>query len=323
MPQKAGWPANLALIIGGLVVGLMILELVGRPFAPAFDAGHRPVDYTKEYHGQVHYDRDPELGHVPRMGPEYKYTELGARPNDYPLEKRPDWLRVMLLGDSITAIGYTGDSLKTKLMGQNIEFWNCGVTGYSTFQEVRYYQRYCHVIKPDIIVLNFFLNDFDGTPVVLKNDQDEYVVITPYAGGSHFNPWLFRNSVIYRVYLSIKIALFGRQGLAEDVQKHLAELDGLGRQDHFRLVVVIYPWLDHFDNWPKKFQDQYRQALEIMERLGLHYYDLRPLLDQALKTHPVEWTHRSEGDFVHPSKDFCAMAADYLIQERFLDETGK
>jgi hypothetical protein len=322
MKRKAGGLANLALIIGGLVVGLLIIELAGRPFAPAFDAGRLPVDYTQEYHGKVHYDRDPELGHVPRMGPEYKYSETGAKHNDYPLAKRPDWLRVMFLGDSITAIGYTGEHLKNKLAGQNIEFWNCGVTGYSTFQELRYYQRYCHVIKPDVMVLNFFLNDFDGTPVVLKNDQDQYVVITPYAGGSHFNTWLFKNSVLYRVYLSLRIALFGRQGLAEDVAKYLAELAGLGQRDNFRLKVVIYPWLDHFDQWPKRYREQYHQALEIMERLGLGYYDLRPLLDQALTDHPVEWTHRSQGDFVHPSKEFCALAADFLIQERFLDENG-
>ena len=323
MKRHGGWLANLALIIGGLVVGILIIELVGRPFTPAFDAGHLPADYTKEYHGRVHYDRDPELGHVPRMGPDYKYSTLGAKHNDYPLEKRPDWLRVMFLGDSITSIGYTGADLKKKLAGQKIEFWNCGVTGYSTFQELRYYERYCHVIQPDVIVLNFFLNDFDGTPVVLKNDQDQYVVITPYAGGSHFSPWLFKNSVIYRIYLSLKIALFGRQGLAEDVEKYISELNRLGAQEHFRLRVVIYPWLDHFDNWPKRFQEQYHQAVAIMKRLGLTYYDLRPLLDKALENHPVEWSHRAKGDFVHPSKDFCALAADFLIEKHFLDETGK
>lgn len=324
MNRKKAWFANLVLLAGGLIIGLLLIEILGRPFSPVFDAGRVPVDYTKGPGGAEAFSRDPELGHIPRMGPDRWYSEYGTQKNDYPAEKRPDWKRFVFLGDSITAIGHTEDHLRDRLAGRRIEIWNCGVTGYSTGQELLYYRRYCSKLKPDVLVLNFFLNDFDGTPVVFKDQKDDYVVVTPYLGSRQFNPWLFRNSVLYRAYLSLKIALIGRRGLSEDVKKYLAELQDMADRDGFILRVVVYPWLDRFDNWSTRHQDQYHDIIHILNELGLVHYDLLPLLEKTLDDgRPVEWTRRHPSDHAHPSEEFSKIIGDHLLEQGVIpSETG-
>ena len=316
MNKKNSWLANLGLLIGGIIIGIVLIEVLGRPFSPVFDSGRIPVDYTKGPGATDVFARDPELGHMPRMGPDRWYSEYGTRKNEYPAKKRPDWQRFVFLGDSITAIGHTETSLKNKLNGRKIEIWNCGVTGYSTGQELIYYRRYCSKLHPDVLILNFFLNDFDGTPVVFKDQKDDYVVVTPYLGSSQFNPWLFRNSVLYRAYLSLKIAIFGRKGLTEDVKKYLVELKNMSQRDGFVLKVVVYPWLDHFQNWSHRHQNQYNDIIRILNELGLPHYDLLPVLEKTLaEGHPVEWTRRNPTDYAHPSEVFSEVIADHLLKE--------
>ncbi len=318
MDSFKGKLINIGLIAAGLIVGLLLIEIIGRPFNLVFDAAYVPVDYTQDHDGKSYYDRDPELGHIPRMGREFLYSDFGTKHNSYPAAKRPGWKRVLLLGDSITAIGYTGQNLIKKSSKEKYEFWNCGVPGYSTFQELNYFKRYCSKTEPDQVILNFFLNDFDGTPVVLKDADDQYVVITPYTGSGAFHPWLFRNSLIYRGYLSLKIALWGRQGLREDVAANIKKLAEQGEKSGFDLFVVVYPWLDKYDEWPRKFKNQREDIIEILEASGLPFIDLKPLLDKSLERHPAEWARNNPADPVHPSDAFCQNAADYIIESGLL-----
>ena len=91
------------------------------------------------------------------------------------LEQRgPGHRRILFLGDSFTMAGQLPEEdtfvhRVGKLLGAgtagaaavDVEVVNGGVNGYSTYQELAYYQRHRRGLRPDTVVLCFFLgNDF-------------------------------------------------------------------------------------------------------------------------------------------------------------------
>ncbi len=131
-------------------------------------------------------DADPQL--VWRLRPVAsgpgKTNELGLR--DTPYRHHAD-VKVLVLGDSVS----WGDSvpdvhqvypqrlerlLEQRMPGRVVEVVNAGVPGYSTFQERRYLERDGLALSPDLIVLQFCLNDL----------VEPYLSIAEYGGDNYF-----------------------------------------------------------------------------------------------------------------------------------------
>jgi len=325
---KRRFLANSLLVLASLALTVLAFELLIRPFGLVLDAGntfvYQPGGQGRGI-GNDHLSQaqaDPQLGYIPLMGGDYLYAQTGTLKNDYPLQKRPGWRRVLFLGDSITALGLTQAALRKKLGRSRIELWNAGVHGYGTGQEIGYFSRFARRIKPDAVVLQFCLNDFDGTPVLIKNALGKTIVANANFGAGQFNRWLFRNSIVYRSYLSIRLALSGRVGLAEDVADHLQKLAGMADEDGFGLSVVVYPWLERAENWPERYRRQRQDILAILERLRIRRFDLAPLLEEELKGHPAAWAQEwpARHDRVHPSRAFSRVIAEYLLNQGLLDQ---
>ena len=94
-------------------------------------------------------------------------NELGLR--DGPYRADADF-KILLLGDSVSWGNGINDSdalyasrLEVELNGQgrgiSYEVINSGVPGYSTFQELAYLQLYGLALNPDLIIVQFCLND--------------------------------------------------------------------------------------------------------------------------------------------------------------------
>src|SRR3990170_5571896 len=111
------------------------------------------------------YTADAKLGYRPVLGSS-TYNAFGTRLNSYDPEMRPRVPRILFLGDSVTSRESIIVPLK-RLYGENrFEFWNAGVEGYNTLNEVEFYKRYNAAIEPDQVVLFFHNNDFQPTPVI-------------------------------------------------------------------------------------------------------------------------------------------------------------
>ena len=102
-----------------------------------------------------------------------RINNLGFRdPRDYALEKAPGTFRILVLGDSVTfGHGSLFETTYPYLLEQrlkrwrpsvNWEVWNLGVPGYNTRQELRYLEEVGAKFKPDLVIVGFFPNDFDG-----------------------------------------------------------------------------------------------------------------------------------------------------------------
>jgi hypothetical protein len=314
---------NVLLSVGAVLITLVVFELVMRPFAVVFDAANPIRNQFGEGGNKASFIKDDLLGYIPAMGVNSSYNEYGVRHNNYTLSKPEGWRRTLFMGDSIIGYGFTQRALQELTEGKPIEYWNAGVFGYSTAQEVIFYKRFNRPVKPNLVVLGFCLNDFDGTPVLLLHNEGGNVMVSPYLGQEYYNAWLFKNSVIYRLYLSAKAGFTGRAGLEGDVKKYLAELKGISQEDDFNLKVVIYPILKTEADWPRSYLLQHEQIIRVLKELGIVYYDLKPLLNETLKSHPVKWVQLTEGDYFHPSQQFSGIIAKHLLEQGLFEQEMK
>lgn len=311
---------NVLLSVGAVLITLVVFELVMRPFIVVFDAAHPTRNQFGEGGNKASFIKDDRLGYIPAMGANSSFNEYGVRHNNYTLAKPEGWRRTLFVGDSIIGYGFTQRSLQELTEGKPIEYWSAGVFGYSTAQEVMFYKRFNRPVKPNLVVLGFCLNDFDGTPVILLNNEGGNVMVSPYLGQEYYNAWLFKNSVLYRLYLSAKAGFTGRAGLEDDVKKYLAELKSISHEDDFNLKVVIYPILKKEADWPSSYLRQHEQIIRVLKELGIVYYDLKPLLKETLKSHPVKWVQVTEGDYFHPSQQFSGIIAKHLLEQGLFEQ---
>ena len=325
---------NLGLILVSVVVALVAFDLLLKPFNLVFNSAtlgtfnfedmrrlaDKKVQKKGSWDSKVEWmQQDKVLAYKPLMGPDYNYSKYGALHNSYNFEKPAGVTRVLFTGDSICALAYLTDNVKELSPKKDYEYWTTGVFGYATQQELDYFRRYGRKLKPDIVILEFCLNDWDGTPVILKDDQDKTIVANLYLGTEHFNYWLFKNSTLYRVYLSLMASATNRASLIDDVKRRMSIFQKYGEQDGFDFRVVVYPELDKMSKWPEKFLKERGDILRILKELNIKHYDVAPLLDRALAHHPRKWARLKPDDHFHPSNAFSRMIAEEVIKHGFLE----
>ncbi len=246
---------NLAILILGLVVVLLVLETMLRLRYDAYDAlsAAREKYWFREGSEELPrlFTLDPALGFRPVLDGSV-YDEHGVLVNDYALEKRSGITRLLFIGDSVTARGKIIGALQ-KAYGDNaFEYWNAGVTSFNTVQEVEYFKRFNAVIHPDHVILTFHNNDFETTPVAFLDRDGRMVIYSPRMPRRNVNAALFRSSLSYRALLGLQVQRNTegyRRQIVDDTQRSLEELSGILREQGIDLSVLILPILDRREHW--------------------------------------------------------------------------
>lgn len=102
-----------------------------------------------------------------------RINSLGFRDwRNYTLEKPPNTIRILVLGDSVTfGHGTLNETTYPYLLevrlrqwrpDVNWQVWNLGVPGYNTRQELTYLNEIGPLANPDVVVVGFYPNDLIG-----------------------------------------------------------------------------------------------------------------------------------------------------------------
>lgn len=158
------------------------------------------MDYTLEMwkyaRAMKRIARDPALAHehVPGatarlMGVDVTINSHKLRDREIPFEKSPGTTRILMLGDSLTfGWGVNFEATSSKVLerelnavgnGRMFEVINAGVGNYNTSMEVQYFFNEGVRYSPDVVVLNYFINDAEPTPRYTGNFMNE-----------HFQSWV-------------------------------------------------------------------------------------------------------------------------------------
>jgi hypothetical protein len=241
----------------------------------------------------------------------------GAKRNEYALEKPPGKRRLLFVGDSVTDRGRIIEALREQL-GEGLEYWNAGIVGYASQQELGYYRDYLGGIAADHVILTFHLNDFETTPITFM-DGENMVAVYGRLGSERPSAWLLQNSYVYRFYWTKRM---GRTevsrtiSIEHEVEAALRGFQELTRERGAELTVLVLPWLLPRDQWNAPKVKNHEEVLAMLERLGIRHYTFLDTLDAAL----AEGLQVQEppGDPQHPSLEFGRRMARDLLARGFV-----
>lgn len=186
---------RLLLLLGGLLSGFVLLEVVLRVFpVPAVEIHRRAPADTSGF-----FDYDPELGWRGRAGAhgvlsgweftsDIRLNARGFRDTEVAVAKPPGVFRVVLLGDSITwghgveQSQRYGDILTEDLhlQGRAVQVVNLAVSGYGTDQELLLWEREGRSYCADLVLLGLYENDVRENALAFQGRYPKpYFRLTP------------------------------------------------------------------------------------------------------------------------------------------------
>lgn len=247
------------LLLTASAVALILAEVVVRVGGLAPEVAFLSV-------GRFQLSEDPRIGYEPipdfdYQGDDLFYYEFRGGSNRAGFrgpDPSPDpEYRVVALGDSITmGLRIEDDAeLYTHHLAQalDVEVLNFGVSGYNTPQEVATLETRALHLQPDLVLLQYCLNDRQqmngGIVKRLQEAEAASVVDTNQLGRSALSKselWLFLRFAVFREGLQVERGERRRalEELAKDgVEEGFHELARLGAEHGFAVLVVVFPRL--------------------------------------------------------------------------------
>lgn len=232
-----------------------------------------------------------ELGHAHRpnararlMGVDVATNSLGLRDREIDSARKPGTTRILMLGDSIT-LGWgvpqdltVSQRLDRALRPEGVEVINSGVGNYNTRMEAEYFLTEGHKLKPDIVVLNYFINDAEPIPSYdnsfLERHSKAYVYFSSRwdaamrstAGSGRQTDW----KTYYRNLYDERANPGGWAG----AEKAIERVAAFCRDNKIRFMIVDYPELRELRPYP--FPDVPARLRALADRLGVPFVDLLP-----------------------------------------------
>ena len=169
----------LAAVTGLITLVAIAVLLEGYVRLVADDGMQYDLEMWKYARDVKRVSADPLIGHehapnrhATLMGVAFDTNAEGLRDRDFSYERKPGTLRIEMLGDSlVVGWGVASDDTFAKRLerlyrdnGTDAEVINTGVGNYNTVQEVEYFLTRGYKYRPDIVVLNFFVNDAEPVP---------------------------------------------------------------------------------------------------------------------------------------------------------------
>jgi hypothetical protein len=233
---------------------------------------------------------DPLIGHEHRrdadaflMGARVTTNSAGFRDEEIPVEKRPGSTRIMMLGDSVL-FGWGTKQDETvaarlkqawRQAGRDVDVINTGVGNYNTIMEVEFFLTRGYRFKPEIVVLNYFINDAEPIP------RYDYSWIERVSAA-----WVYYGSRLdvverelrlgeqtdWRTYYRGLYDAARNPGGWQSVESSIRTLASNCRDNGIRLLIVNYPELRVLEPYP--FPEVQRRLATLAADLEVPYLDL-------------------------------------------------
>jgi lysophospholipase L1-like esterase len=237
-------------------------------------------------------DTNPDLGHRHRpraeaqlMGVDVRTNARGLRGPEIAEAAAPGVARIAFVGDS-TTLGWgvaEKDTFANQVIadlvkaGRKVDGFNLGVGNYNTTQELALYREVGAPLKPDIIVLTYFINDAEPMPSYgdtgwLSTHSAAWVVLG-YRVDSVVRQ--FGEAPDWKRYYR---DLYAPNAVGwQQTEKALGGFAATARAGGARLLVFNLPELRELKPYP--FGDVTARVRTAVERNGVPFYDLLPTVE--------------------------------------------
>jgi lysophospholipase L1-like esterase len=265
-------------------------ELISRT---ALDSGLQYDLEMWKYATQVkRVSENPAIGHEHRpgahahlMGADVTINSRGLRDREITAEKREGVKRIVMLGDSLVfGWGVAQDKTMSVLLEQALnegsygpaEVINTGVGNYNTAMEVAFFLERGADLKPDTVVLNYFINDAEPTPTYVPASwiaRHSYGYVVLGGGWDRFKRLILGGPDWRSAYAGLYAD--GAPGWAA-ARASIGRLAEYCRAHGIRLVLANIPELHELNPYP--FETVNAKVRALASDNGIEYVDLLPAL---------------------------------------------
>jgi hypothetical protein len=302
----------------GLVVGLVIAEWGFRLYLGPTDSAVLENRFKAGVEQRPYFLIDPQLRYRPRHDEGGLHTKHGVYPNKYDPDDRKGKIRLLFVGDSVTSRGKIIDALKEVYGETAYEYWNAGVGGYDTSEELEYYLRYNRPLDADIVILTFHNNDFWKSYVILKDQRGRLVTNPPTRiGALPGGWWLMAHSRIAQWLVFEKLRLARKPPALDKIEDSLVRLRNEVQADGAVFKVVLHPSLKPQEQWSKAERLSRDKATEMLQSHEISYIDLLQPMNRALAD--GRDIQEKPDDTLHPSIEGSQYFATFLKENKLFE----
>lgn len=255
------------------------------------------------------------------MGVDVALNALGDRGPELVEPKPAGTRRVLVLGSSVTmGWGVPFDSVFTTVAQQRLnteqpfgpdvrfEFVNAGIGNYSTAFQHELFRAQYPLVKPDLVVLNYFISDVQPRSKGRDNLLLKYSYLAAW-GFDRYSQWQFarQGKDLFSHY-----ADFYADGSEPWIatQRHILEMRGTLAADGVPLVVMIVPDI-HDLSAGSPFQPLYALMERTFRGAGLDVVNTVAAFQQRFGSDVASlWI---QSDDPHPNAAGHALMADQLV----------
>ena len=338
-------------IFASLVIGEIVLQLLGYHGVPSAVL----ENVTQIDDPVLNWGHKPNSMRIGEGNVIFQYNNMGFRDRNHQIENPNEMFRVVVLGDSVTE-GY-GVELKETFSSvlqadfndknQKVEIITIAQGGLNTPQEIHLLEKTGLTFKPDLVVVNFVLNDSDFFSKYRVVDCDrghpdcEIKLLNLFNLQIKINPeikYFLRTFALFN-FINERMqnllgSTFGSENQVLDYFKSIwskesnrnkvvngfGQLASLQEQHHFKVLVLIWPIVTDYSNY------SYKHIHDWVEETAKDY-DL-PIIDLLphFSKYPYKQLQVMSLDHVHPNSLGHKIAAEAFFswldsQENFLEST--
>lgn len=297
---------NIVLFLSSSCFSIFLLEVLLRVFPVANNLYYRKLEWNHWGNSGMRglynelYVYDKVLG--------YEKKDIYERIKNV-LENNPSSYKILVLGDSITQWGKYVDyfeKLLSERYSKEIKVINAGVMGYDTELEYRYLKYRGLDLNPNLVILQFCMNDFRGTPIIIKQEVGSWFALN---GDKKLDKWInpqfFAKSKLYE-FICLRLLYYSswRKDSKNIVKVPLQEIKQLLEEKEVPFYVVVFPLLEEFQH------DEYRRIMNILDELHLSPYtiDLFPYYSRVS-------FGKIRKDLIHPNEEGDKITAAVLLDK--------
>lgn len=262
----------------------------------------------------------------------YTYNSAGFRDVNHAVNKLRETLRIVVVGDSVTeGYGVQWKAVFSKViqseLGSGYEVINIGMGGLNTPQEVHLLEQEGLAYEPDLVVLNFVLNDCDfyssyqaAKRYNLKKDSRIGLLNLPV--NPRVKQVLKSSALIYfvkerlentkgRIFGEDKVDHFTR--IWSKIENRLKVTSGFDKlkllqdENNFDVLVIIWPLLTDYSSYRFKYIHEW--VKKEAEKRAFSTIDLRPSFSK-ISYRDLQVTAE---DNIHPNALGHKLAADVFL----------
>jgi len=283
--------------------------------------------HRKSMDAELVYELTPGASAV-RDGIHYQVNPQGFRDNDFssPGPKTKHELRIVVIGDSV-AWGWGVEMkdawpqqleqlLQNAFPERKISIYNMAVNGYSTRQEVRVLQTKGLVYEPDLVILNYALND----PTIEEGGMWPY-----FAPVTRMETW-YRAKIMWQGLCNTILSYLDRLpsplphndpwdyttmihgALFDQVEGSMQELSQMQRDYSFKTLLLITPLFDFKKNEPYPWRNIHNFVGKKSLGYGFDYID-------AQEYYGHYNSKQLSVDLIHPNRLGHSIIAEAITQK--------